>query len=757
MPQDHQIVVESNRITSARSQRESGNARSERSEEELDNMLWIRVPQQNAIKLFALLTAYFGSLATCITFWSKAGDTIARRLSIHDVWIARGLAFIPFALVLGVHGIPEVLRGFRKNRVIVPGHNNYVFRVAPYEDTKEDRARFTRADNAHKNALNWILHSNSAILYLTGLSGAGKSSLLNAFIIPQLNGKGSPHRAVLFPRFGNIGILIRAAILRPGFIWAHPPQRGSIRKLLEEATNALRPGRLILIIDQFEECLVHRQIRPRRETFIIALINFCQRTPIPGLTLLLSFRSDYRPFLEENEFMPPLPSLHATFNWYEVAPFKVADAKQFLQAANLILPPIVEERVFKQIARTEDSPDFVRPVILNMVGLVLTQRSRDKKRLVGRREAGGFLRTYVLQAIRSADRNGSSRVVARSLIAVDGTRRVMSIEDINAATGLRPGVITSTLKDLQEHGLTRSLDSRELNWEVSHDFVARLISDVLRLWKRSPLQKARMIGLPLSMTIILALACVYFWHKPEARDLINDDLGYSIDPTSDRQPGEPLNEKTVLHSFRANDHWQSASLLKLAESSNLGFFIAAGNYVWPSSFSDIATIPFALESGIYEISARMRLSTAPFDSNLSPYLGIGYYLNNVDGYLWTTNLTVLQLVITASDEWRLMATAKTQGGDKLSASMIAHGQLYSLEWATNREVLLKLSWNVDKGIASCWVNGSEVATNIRVGPLYGVDPRDVHFVGFGSDIGLGGISRPGPEWRVSRFRVEQIR
>jgi hypothetical protein len=95
------------------------------------------------------------------------------------------------------------------------------FRIGPYMNTADDRAKFRRADRAHEKVLSWSLRpecerepgdkdglervvhiagtkgsnpwierSASVALYLTGDSGSGKSSLLNAFVLPTLRDHG---------------------------------------------------------------------------------------------------------------------------------------------------------------------------------------------------------------------------------------------------------------------------------------------------------------------------------------------------------------------------------------------------------------------------------------------------------------------------------------------------------------------------------------------------------------------------------------
>src|SRR5208337_5661740 len=60
------------------------------------------------------------------------------------------------------------------------------FRIGPYLDTADDRAKFDRADKAHEKVLDWLSRADAMPVYLTGDSGSGKSSVLNAFVLPAL-------------------------------------------------------------------------------------------------------------------------------------------------------------------------------------------------------------------------------------------------------------------------------------------------------------------------------------------------------------------------------------------------------------------------------------------------------------------------------------------------------------------------------------------------------------------------------------------
>ena len=64
------------------------------------------------------------------------------------------------------------------------------FRVGPTTTSNKDRRAFHRSDGEHERVRDWLLRQPGAPLYLTGDSGTGKSSLLQAFVVPALRDAG---------------------------------------------------------------------------------------------------------------------------------------------------------------------------------------------------------------------------------------------------------------------------------------------------------------------------------------------------------------------------------------------------------------------------------------------------------------------------------------------------------------------------------------------------------------------------------------
>src|SRR6516162_5862655 len=132
-----------------------------------------------------MITIYVGALTALVLALTKLRDRV--EVLGGAPWLLVPVAVLPLASAIVGELIPAWLRRRRQNRIIhvveeKPGY----FRVGPYSESADDRSRYTRADDAHKRVLEWLAQTDQPVLYLTGLSGTGKSSLLYAYVLPGL-------------------------------------------------------------------------------------------------------------------------------------------------------------------------------------------------------------------------------------------------------------------------------------------------------------------------------------------------------------------------------------------------------------------------------------------------------------------------------------------------------------------------------------------------------------------------------------------
>jgi len=97
--------------------------------------------------------------------------------------IGAALVFSIWAISIIILWINNKVEEKKENSVAIDSAFN-AFRFMPYSG--EDRDIFFRPDNAQEKIFEWVRSNEESILYLTGPSGAGKTSLLRAWLGPEL-------------------------------------------------------------------------------------------------------------------------------------------------------------------------------------------------------------------------------------------------------------------------------------------------------------------------------------------------------------------------------------------------------------------------------------------------------------------------------------------------------------------------------------------------------------------------------------------
>jgi hypothetical protein len=186
------------------------------------NRSWLKA-QQAALKNAASTLRGLAGLLGAVAALFVAYYTFETKLKLHEPWpaVICALSFLLFVVLFFVPELRDQLKLQRlrdlgiNGKLVDPGY----FRLSPYE--AEDASRFQRPDDVLRSLSRWIETTPKPLLYLTGQSGVGKSSLIGAALVPAM-AKQDWIVVVSRPQDDPLQ-QIRETLLQPKVIWTRAP------------------------------------------------------------------------------------------------------------------------------------------------------------------------------------------------------------------------------------------------------------------------------------------------------------------------------------------------------------------------------------------------------------------------------------------------------------------------------------------------------------------------------------------------------
>ncbi|MBD1997935.1 tetratricopeptide repeat protein [Leptolyngbya sp. FACHB-541] len=244
-------------------------------------------------------------------------------------WLTLGLIFV-VALVVAVRTMPQPAADATDftERKAIKG-------LRPFSAEDAEIFAQLQRNRSLKECLESITSSTFRFGILMGESGSGKTSFLQAGLLPKLSTSQGAHRAV-YVKFADRPPIdtIRSALSEQLKLPKEKVATADLLTLLNIATEAIAKP-LILLFDQFEQFFVHHKHRSDRQPFIQALTDW-YGTETLAVKIVVCIRGDMCDRLVE---------LHQALG-YSLGPQEVFRLEKFT--------PIEAAKVLRVIADTED-------------------------------------------------------------------------------------------------------------------------------------------------------------------------------------------------------------------------------------------------------------------------------------------------------------------------------------------------------------------------------------------------------------------
>ncbi|MDM8567279.1 HEAT repeat domain-containing protein [Candidatus Halobeggiatoa sp. HSG11] len=379
--------------------------------------------------------------------------------------------------------------------------------LRPYEE--QDKDNFFGREAEKQILIDKILTNKLTLLFAA--SGVGKSSLLQAAVMPQLKDPAGENIDVIYHKewFANPEADLKQTLVD------YFQARGVNDKL---DTSLPLPAflhfctiftnePLVIILDQFEEFFNYQRHDKDFKPFIKQLAEAVLDRNSPTV-FVFSMREDFA--LELNAFKPELPTLLFN-NFYRLEKLSRENAKKAIAAPleptgftyesgllDILLDDLSRREQQDRFGKTADlldAPPFVEPPHLQIVCMQLWQLAQDhsdKQITIAvyqeQGQATSILKNYFVNQIEQlshVEKQLASNIF-NYLVNKHGTKIAYPLNELTELLRIDEPVLANTLDKLEQIRILRKQSRQQILWyELYHDVFSKIIYDWNKKYKVS--------------------------------------------------------------------------------------------------------------------------------------------------------------------------------------------------------------------------------------------------------------------------------
>jgi hypothetical protein len=331
-------------------------------------------------------------------------------------------------------------------------------------------------------------------LVINGRSGSGKTSLINAGLIPRLAENG--YHYLSFRDYSDPLRQLREHVVQDELFKTYADQTNSLMQFLKTVTRQ-QQQHVVVIFDQFERFFVN--VLPAVRTQFIQEIKTYLDSDLSGeeLDLVFALREDFfGAFVIE--FETQIPTFFNQTDRFNLLPLSREEAREAILRPLKNIPahigynlPFVDEVLLPGLMGESAGGTQIDPPHLQIVCNQLYQAVReryaadleqggvaqiDRPLYTELGETSGILRTYLDDFIdRTAHRDAGGRDVLRSMLKLmletTGTRKFVSLTDLKKGLpDVQPTAIEQHLREFQDGRIIETRGQGEAaRYSLSHE------------------------------------------------------------------------------------------------------------------------------------------------------------------------------------------------------------------------------------------------------------------------------------------------